>query len=184
MRWRRLWGLFEHTSEVDRAIDELTKEGFAKNQIGIVARHDTVKRMGLTTVSGAEVGVITGATTGGIAGLLIGLGALLITGLDIVAAGTFLVIVGAAILGLAGGSITGGLVGALTGFGIEETHAKRYAAGVNEGRVLVTVQSPPERADVAAEILRRCNALEVDVTGAELPALAISSSAPAPVASR
>ena len=74
-------GLFEHTNEVDRAIDELTKEGFAKNQIGIVARHDTVKQMGLTTVSGAEVGAITGATTGGIAGLLIGLGALLIPGL-------------------------------------------------------------------------------------------------------
>ena len=48
-------GLFEHTHEVDRAIDELTKEGFAKNQIGIVARHDTVKQTGLTTVSGAEV---------------------------------------------------------------------------------------------------------------------------------
>ena len=177
-------GLFEHTSEVDRAIDELTKEGFAKNQMGIVARHDTVKKMGLTTVSGAEVGAITGATTGGIAGLLIGLGALLIPGLDIVAAGTFLVIVGAAILGLAGGAITGGLVGALTGFGIEETQAKRYAAGVNEGHILVTVQSPPERAELAAEILRRCNAVEVDVTGAELPALAISSTAPAPVASR
>lgn len=171
--------LFEHKDEVDRAIDELAKEGFAKNQIGVVARHDIVKKMGLTTSSGAEVGAITGATTGGIAGLLMGLGALLIPGLDIVAAGTFLVIVGATVLGLVGGAIGGGLVGALTGFGIEETQAKRYAAGVEEGHILLTVQAPPERAGMAAEILRRCYALEVDVTGADMPAVAISSTASA-----
>ncbi len=111
---------------------------------------------------------------------MIGLGALLIPGLDIVAAGTFLVVVGAMVLGLTGGVITGGLVGALTGFGIEETQAKRYAAGVNEGHILVTVQSSPERAEIAAETLRRCNALEVDVTGAELPALALTPTAPGP----
>lgn len=165
-------GLFEHSHEVDRAIDELTKEGFAKNQIGIVARHDTVKQTGLTTVSGAEVGAITGATTGGIAGLLVGLGALLIPGLQILAAGSFLVAVGATVLGLTGGALTGGLVGALTGFGMEETRAQRYAAGVNEGHILLTVQAEPDRAELAAETLWRCNALEVDVTGSEIPALA------------
>jgi hypothetical protein len=165
-------GLFEHTHEVDQAIDELVKAGFDRNQIGVVARHETMNKMGLTTTSGAEVGAITGATTGGIAGLLVGLGALLIPGLQIVAAGSFLVAVGATVLGLAGGALTGGLVGALTGFGLEETRAQRYAAGVNEGHILVTVQAEPGRGELAAETLRRCNALEVDVTGSELPALA------------
>jgi uncharacterized protein YcfJ len=103
---------------------------------------------------------------------LVGLGALLIPGLQILAAGSFLVAVGATVLGLTGGALTGGLVGALTGFGIEETRAQRYAAGVNEGHILLTVQAEPERAELAAETLRRCNALEVDVTGSELPALA------------
>jgi hypothetical protein len=164
-------GLFEHTHEVDQAIDELTKVGFARNQIGVVARRETMERLGVTPASGAEVGAITGATTGGIAGLLVGLGALLIPGLNIVAAGSFLVAVGATLLGLVGGALTGGLVGALTGFGLEETRAHRYAAGVNEGHILLTVQAEPGRAELAAETLRGCNAVEVDVTGSELPAL-------------
>jgi len=69
-------GMFEESRDVDRAIDTLTKEGFEKKQIGVVARHEVLKQAGIDATSGAEVGAITGATTGGIAGLLIGLGAL------------------------------------------------------------------------------------------------------------
>lgn len=159
-------GMFEESRDVDRAIDELTKEGFEKKQIGVVARHEVLKRAGIDTTSGAEVGAITGATTGGIAGLLIGLGALVIPGVQIVAAATFLVAVGATVLGLAAGAVGGGLVGALAGFGIEEARAQRYAAGVNEGHILVTVQTP-DRSDLAAAILESCNALEVDKGEAE-----------------
>ena len=154
-------GMFAESQDVDRAIDELAKDGFEQKQIGVVARHETLKRTGLDVTSGAEVVAITGATTGGIAGLLIGLGALVIPGVQIVAAATFLVAVGATVLGLAAGAVGGGLVGALAGFGIEETRAQRFAAGVNEGHILVTVQTP-DRANLAAAILEGCNALEVD----------------------
>lgn len=170
-------GLFEHAREVDHAIQELEKVGFTKSQIGVVARHETLGKHGLSVGTGAEMGAITGATTGGIAGVLIGLGALLIPGLQIVAAGTFLVAVGAAVLGLAGGAVGGGLIGALAGFGIEETSAQRYAAGVNEGHILVTVQSDPERAETAATILREAGALEVDVAGNETPEMTVTPAA-------
>lgn len=162
-------GMFEHAHDVDRVIDELAAAGFAKSQIGVVARHEVLKKAGLDAGTGTEVGAITGATTGGIAGLLIGLGALLIPGLNIVAAGTFLVAVGATVLGLVGGAIGGGLVGALAGFGISEVQAQQYAEGVAQGHILVTVQAPTNRAQAAAQIMRDGNALEVDVSGIEAP---------------
>jgi hypothetical protein len=166
-------GMFEHAHDVDRVIDELAATGFAKSQIGVVARHEVLRRAGLDVGSGTEVGAITGATTGGIAGLLIGLGALLIPGLNIVAAGTFLVAVGATVLGIVGGAIGGGLVGALAGFGISEAQAQQYAEGVAQGHILVTVQAEPDRAQAAAQIMRDGNALEVDMSGVE-PAVTLA----------
>lgn len=164
-------GMFSEAHDVDNAIDELMREGFQKSQLGVVARHETLRGRGIDVTSGAEVGAITGATSGGIAGLLIGMGALVIPGLQIVAAATFLVAVGATVLGLAGGAVGGGLIGALAGFGIEETRAQRYAAGVNEGRILVTVQAA-DRAELAAAILNSYNAIEVDSGGMDIAQLA------------
>lgn len=175
-------GMFEHAHDVDRAIGDLTKAGFVKSQIGVVARREVLKRAGLDISTGTEVGAITGATTGGIAGLLIGLGALLIPGLDIVAAGTFLVAVGATVLGIVGGGIAGGLVGALAGFGINEAQAQQYAQGVAQGHILVTVQTEPDKAQTAADILRDCNALEVDVSGVQVPGMPSAFVAPQPTA--
>lgn len=164
-------GMFEHARDVDACIDDLTQRGYAKNQIGVVARHDVYQAhtRGLNLTSSTEVGAITGGVSGGVAGLLIGLGALLIPGLDIVAAGTFLVVVGATVLGLAGGAITGGLVGALSGFGIEEASAQRFQAGVAAGHVLLTVQTAADRIDEVMDLMRQHNAIEVDTGMVETP---------------
>ncbi len=168
-------GMFEESRDVDRVIDVLQRDGFTKSQIGVVARHEVLKRNGLDVSTGAEVGAITGATTGGIAGVLIGLGALVIPGLQIVAAGTFLVWIGAMVLGLAAGAIGGGLVGALAGLGISETQAQRYAEGVSAGHILVTVQADPVRAELAADTLRAGGAREVDTSAYSAPVAAIES---------
>jgi uncharacterized membrane protein len=158
-------GMFEHSRDANELIEDLQREGFAKTQIGVVARHEVLRKHGLDVSTGTEVGAITGATTGGIAGLLVGLGALLIPGLDLVAAGTFLVVVGATVLGLAGGAVAGGLVGSLAGFGLSEERAHRYAEGVSAGHILVTVQSLQERVQMVAELMRGHNAIEVDIAG-------------------
>lgn len=165
-------GMFEQSRDANRTVDDLTSGGFTKSQIGVVARKEVLKREGLDVGTGAEVGAITGATTGGIAGLLVGLGALTIPVVgEIVAAGTFLVAVGALVIGLVGGGIAGGLVGALAGFGISEARAQQFAEGVAKGHILVTVQAEPDRAQMAADIMRNNNALEVDVSGMEVPGL-------------
>jgi len=179
-------GMFEHSRDANDLVEDLQKEGFAKTQIGVVARHEVLLEHGLDVTMSTEVGAITGATTGGIAGLLIGLGALLIPGVNIVAAGTFLVVVGATVLGLTGGAVAGGLVGSLAGFGLSEERANRYAEGVSAGHILVTVQSLSERVQEVAELMRDHNAVEVDIaSGPEAGLVApLAAAEPAAIATQ
>ncbi len=179
-------GLFDSSREVDSLIEDLTQHGYAKTQIGVVARHEVYQKHfeGVSLTSSTEVGAITGGVTGGLAGLLIGLGALLIPGINLVAAGTFLVAVGATALGLTGGALAGGLVGALSGFGIEEATAQRYAHGVAAGNVLVTVQTSENTIPDVTSYMRQHNALEVDTGMANSSAVALFPSATAPAMTR
>ncbi|MGZ3602146.1 MAG: hypothetical protein ACXWQ5_21340 [Ktedonobacterales bacterium] len=170
-------GLFEHSHDASGLVDELQKEGFDKNQIGLVTRHEVLKEHGIDATTGSEIGAITGATTGGIAGLLIGLGTLLIPGLNLVAAGTFLVVIGATVLGLAGGAIAGGLVGSLAGLGLSEERANRYSEAVSAGHIIVTVQTPPERELEVSEMMTRYGAVEVDVVPGPTGTLVMPSAA-------
>lgn len=172
-------GLFEHSRDANDLVEELQKEGVAKNQIGLVARHEVIKEHGIDVTTGTEVGAVTGATTGGIAGLLIGLGALLIPGLQIVAAGEFLVVIGATVLGLAGGAIAGGLIGSLSGLGLSEERARRYSEAVTAGHIMVTAQVPEERVEEVSQMMTRYGAVEVDVVAVSTGTMLMPSTAAA-----
>lgn len=163
-------GMFENSTDVDRAVNDLTRQGFSRNQIGVVARREVLKETGLDLTRTTEVGAIAGATAGGVGGLLLGLGVIAIPGIGpIVAVGEFLTWVGAMMLGAAVGAVGGGLVGALAGFGLPRHRAEYYVEGLKKGNILLTIQSAPETAQEAANIMRRDNAVEVDLGGAELP---------------
>jgi hypothetical protein len=175
-------GMFEHAQDVNNAINDLANAGFTKSQVGVVARHEVLKKAGIDVTTGTEVGGIAGATAGGIAGLLVGIGALLIPGLDIVAAGSFLVAIGATVIGVVGGGVAGGLVGALVGFGIGEASAEKYVQGVSRGHLLVTVQAEPDQVQTASDILRNNNAMEIDIGGVQVPGMPADYVAPQPTA--
>lgn len=165
-------GMFETTQEVDKAVNTLTRRGFGKGQLGVVARREVLKDTGIGVGVTTEVGAITGATAGGIAGLLLGLGVIAVPGIGpLVAAGEFLTWVGAALLGAAAGALGGGLIGALVGFGMPEHIAQRYVEGVKQGKILLTIQTTPDRTQEAIDTLREANAVEVDVGGYEAPGL-------------
>ncbi len=157
-------GLFEQSRNANDLVDELQKEGFAKSQIGLVARHEVFKEHGMDVSTGTSVGAITGATTGGIAGLLIGFGTLAIPVIGgIVAAGELLTVIGATVLGMAGGALAGGLIGSLSALGLEEARARTYSEAVTAGHIMVTVQTPQERVQEVSELMTRYNAVEIDV---------------------
>jgi hypothetical protein len=155
--------MFENTRDVDQAVDALSKAGFVKAQIGVIARRGVVKeKTSLTTTT--EIGAIAGGALGGVGGLLVGLNVvtLAIPGIgEVVAAVDLLTVIGATLLGAGIGALGGGLVGALVGLGLPEHEAHVYAEGVKRGNILITVQTPTERMSEVTAIFRQANAVDI-----------------------
>jgi hypothetical protein len=79
-----------------------------------------------------------GAGIGGFVGLLAGAAALAVPGIGpFIAAGPLAAVLGGALAGTA----AGGVIGALSGIGVPEEYAREYAAAIEQGQTLVSVQA-------------------------------------------
>lgn len=158
-------GVFDDRQQADRAVDELRRNGFRDDQIGVVMRHDTgdfgadfatdttdESRAG----TGAVAGVLTGLGLGALAGLGVLSGVIPIMG-PAIAGGTLGIILSNA----AAGAGVGGLVGVLVGAGIPEDEAHYYQGEFEAGRTIVTVEAG-ERSGDAMAILRRHGAFDMN----------------------
>jgi hypothetical protein len=158
-------GVFSGHAEARRAIEELRQAGFPGDRLGIIGpdwrdRTRTVEdRTGLAndpTHTRWEEGTALGAAAGGATGL--GLGIAVATGLipplgPVIAGGSLV-----ALLASAGaGAAIGGVAGGLAGLGVPEDDARWGEAELNRGRVLVAVRGAAEQADVARDVIRRCD---------------------------
>ncbi|GIP40483.1 hypothetical protein J31TS4_37630 [Paenibacillus sp. J31TS4] len=147
MENKKIVGVFDTEHEATQAIEELKRQGFSTDDISVIAKNKgDVSNISDETGTKAPEGVATGAATGGLlgglTGLLAGIGALAIPGIGpIVAAGP----IAATLTGAAVGAGTGGLVGGLVGLGIPEEEAKHYESYVNDGKILVMVDSDASR---------------------------------------
>lgn len=179
-------GLMNNREEAQMVVQDLVNSGFQRDAISIMAgdREGLGYREGLGSEEGIEYqgkedigyqgegagegeartkgamkGAGTGAALGGAAGLLVGLTGLAIPGVGpIIAAGPL-----AALLAGAGvGAVAGGAIGALTKMGVPEEDAHFYAEGVKRGGFLVTVSCDDQNADMAADIMRRQGAIDID----------------------
>ncbi|HEY0867239.1 MAG TPA: general stress protein [Fimbriimonas sp.] len=156
-------GLFDDQESARRAIDSLTRSGFANDRISVIAsdqegafqRH-SVDEGGNIAAEGAVTGLTSGAVVGGILGFLVGTGAIFIPG-GFLAAGP----IAGLITGAAAGAATGGILGGLIGMGIPKEHADVYAEGVRRGGVIVAVEAD-EREDEAETILLDHGAVDVE----------------------
>jgi uncharacterized protein (TIGR02271 family) len=155
-------GVFQNRQDAEQAIDELKREGFRDEQIGIAARdaehaEGTIQSTGETGEAGG--GAAKGAVTGGVVGGVLGaLAAGLIPGIGPVLAGGILagVLGGAAV-----GAAAGGLLGALTGMGVPEEDARYYDEEFKGGRTIVTVKADG-RYDEARTILHSFGAYDME----------------------
>ncbi len=167
---RTVVALFDDVSTAQRALEELLRSGFDRNDISVV-RTDAEGgyASGTTTgdvadASGAATGAGVGAALGGIAGLVIGLGVLAIPGIGpIVAAGPLATTLAGAGIGAA----AGGIIGALTDVGIPESDAGYYAEGVRRGGTLLTVRAGDNQVSRATEILNRFSPVDVNQRAGE-----------------
>jgi hypothetical protein len=154
-------GIFKTREAAERAIDDLTRAGFSRDDISLLMTDTTRGReFGLDMATKAPEGVATGATVGGVLGGiaagLVALGTIAIPGLGLLAAGPVV----AVLAGIGAGATAGGLTGALIGMGIPEHEARFYNEEIKKGAMLVGVYAHNDRKDIAHKIL--------DASGAEV----------------
>ncbi|MGO4532855.1 general stress protein [Paenibacillus sp. 2TAF8] len=140
---KKIVGVFNTEREASQAIESLKAEGFTSDEISVVTQdRDELKAIreetGTKAPEGVAAGAATGGVLGGVAGLLAGIGALAVPGIGpILAAGP----IAAAFTGAAVGAGAGGLVGGLVGLGIPEEDAREYEEYVQNGKILLLVDS-------------------------------------------
>jgi len=156
---------FDTRSKAEQAVSELRQKGF-QQEISIVAKDDVVrggagrdrnKGRSDMELGGDSItdGASTGGTLGAIAGLAVGVGALAIPGLGpLFAAGP--------IAGLLGGAATGGITGGLIDWGIPEPQGRQIEQDIRSGKIMVAVQSDPDKVNEAASVLRKFGANSVN----------------------
>jgi hypothetical protein len=128
---KRAVGVFPSYQEAEDALLVLRSEGFAMNQVSVIAK-DSDRMQSNTQVGdvkvhdladtthvdeGAKTGAATGGAVGGLTGLLVGLGTLAIPGIGpVMLAGAAATALATTVAGSAIGAAAGGLAGALIGF--------------------------------------------------------------------
>jgi hypothetical protein len=155
-------GVFDDTRMAQAAVEELRRVGFPEDQVGVVARGESVVKSGATsaqTSSHWEEGAAVGAAAGA------GIGALWAVGMATIALPPILpaVLVSSWLVSIlasaASGAAIAGLAGALVGLGLPEEEATYYEGEFKAGRTLVTVRAPG-RYEEARDILRRFGAYD------------------------
>jgi len=133
-------GVFNSRTEADRAVDELVRAGYSRDQIGVVAK-DAKGNMTATSADegkaddGAAIGAATGAGVAGLVSLGISFGVIPAIG-PILAVGPW----AAALISAASGAAVAGIAGALMGWGVPEEEANYYEGEVKSGKYVVTVK--------------------------------------------
>src|SRR3954465_12337742 len=157
-RSRMVTGLFRDRESAERAYNSMTTRGYTKDDVNLMMSDDTRKRyFADDNVKETELGTKAwedagkGAAIGGGVGAT--LAAIAAIGTSVALPGLGLLVAGplaAGLLGASAGGLTGGIIGALVGAGIPEERAKLYEKGVNEGGILMGVNT---RNDEDAEYL-------------------------------
>ncbi|MDG0809626.1 general stress protein [Cohnella rhizosphaerae] len=161
---RRIVGVFDTEQGAVKAIEDLKRQGYTSDDISVISKNRddmdyVTEETGTKAPEGAAAGAATGGVVGGLTGLLAGLGLLVVPGIGpILAAGP----IAATLTGLAVGAGTGGIVGGLIGLGIPEDEAKRYDDDLNAGRILVLVDTDPDRRAHIYDTFRTNNTLNSD----------------------
>jgi uncharacterized membrane protein len=155
---------FDTRARAEEAVRGLREKGF-NQEISIMAKDEVVREGGRGRQQGRQDmelggdsitdGATTGGTLGALAGLAVGVGALAIPGLGpLFAAGP--------IAGLLGGAASGGIAGSLIDWGIPEQQGRQIEQDIRSGKIMVAVQSAPEKIDEAASVLRKFGANSVN----------------------
>jgi hypothetical protein len=155
-------GIFHSRDSAERAVEDLIKAGFGRDDISLLMSETTqgrefVIQRGTKAPEAAATGATIGGALGAIVAGLTAVGSIAIPGLALFAAGPVV----AAMAGLGAGAAAGGLSGALIGLGIPEDEAKLYHEEIERGGILVGVYAHKDRIDQARDVLETAGAEKV-----------------------
>jgi len=146
---RMVTGLFRDRESAERAYNSLSSRGYSKDDVSVMMSDKTRDthfsgsgagdtELGDKALEGAGVGSAIGGTVGAVLAAVAAIGtSIALPGLGLIVAGPL----AAALAGAGAGGLTGGLVGALVGSGIPEERAREYESGINEGGIVMGVNS-------------------------------------------
>lgn len=156
MATKTLVTTYEDLRIAEQVVHRLHDAGFARDDIGWVAKAsngDEIAHGGASTVGDAAIeGAEVGGALGGLAGLLLGFAALAVPGIGpVVVAGPIL----SALAGLSVGAVAGSIIDALVHVGVPRAEAKRFADQLKVGGAIVTLTvDDMEEEERALAILR------------------------------
>jgi hypothetical protein len=161
-------GVFTDRSDAQRAVNELRRDNFREDQIGVITRTEhgipPAEEWSADTsthskvAEGSAIGAATGAGIGALWALGIAANVLPAIG-PVIAGGTLMAVLASA----AGAGVVGTVVGALVGLGVPEEEARYYESEFTAGRTLVTVQTEGRYAE-AYGILRNNGAYDLQTS--------------------
>lgn len=159
--------LFEDRRFAEQAVRDLQREGFERDRISVLLRHDEAdvsaeEMVELDREANEEgTGIAVGSTVGGLAGLLGGLAMFSIPGIGpLLGIGVLATTIGGAALGAAAGE----RFAADHDWTLPEENAERYRAAVEAGGVVLAVDTrTAEEVTRARQALAEHGAEEVEV---------------------
>ena len=149
-------GVFANRTQAEAALDLLRTQGFAAEEVSLVAAGTPPPADDKTEE--LATGAAVGGVIGGVGGWLLSAALLTVPVIGPVLAAGPLV---AALGGAAVGAGTGGLVAGLTAHGVSDSDAQQIEGQIRDGGALIMV-SPTDRHEEARTLLHQAGALRTD----------------------
>lgn len=157
---------FGQAEKANEAIENLNKEGFTKEEIGVLMRGYLVQEQAQReaadeALTGAGYGALAGTAAGGLFGLLVGAASISVPVVGPILAGG---IVATTLGGAATGAVYGTLLGLVVKLGLADEDVQFYTDAVANDGIVVLVEARGERAAKAWRILHEANATKTQST--------------------
>ena len=173
---REAVAVFNDVSSLESAVDDLHAAGFAKEQISLLAGHDTVEQtLGHMydrveeledDPSAPRTAFVSGKSMDARENRLLGSLTILPT---VIAAGTVVATAGAVAAAVVGTAVAGALLGTVFAHWMDRRHADWLQEQLDRGGILLWVRTPTEEDErKALEVLTRYSAHDVHIH--EIPA--------------
>lgn len=154
--------LYDNWTDAEAAIQDLLDNGFSRDQINIITRHNVkeVVQHGQAKESTVLRPAVGGMVAGGVAGgILAGLAGIALPGIGTVLVGGPLF---AAVFGAHTGAVIGGLVAPFADWNLRDNEVAYYKEAIRRGDTLIAVRTEGGVSDLANSIINRHNPVNLE----------------------